>query len=187
MNTNVYDDVQVLSALRDAAREWQQVLLAFSEKGFNTKPFKDSWTAGQLADHILLSNQSVAAALEQPGAPAGRDAAARVPELAGIFLDFSTRLPAAEAIRPRRQKYEQDSLIAALDLSFAVLAETMAQRSFEEIVSHRAFGAITRLELLHFVCFHYRRHQQQLLHIYGIAEQKQYRFLSFLFHPPVLF
>ncbi|WP_118973036.1 DinB family protein [Taibaiella koreensis] len=187
MENYSYNEVQIRSVLEDTAAEWQRLLQSFSEKSFNARPFSGSWTAAQVADHILLSNQSVTKALGLRGTLPDRDPVARVPELAGIFLDFSSRFVAADTIRPGRSHYEQSTLINSLERSFATILETMAQYELAGCVQHPAFGSITRLELLHFVYFHCRRHLRQLLRIYSITEHREYRLLSFLFQPPVLF
>jgi len=161
---------------------------SFSEKGFNTIPFEDSWTAAQVIDHITKSNKSITQALSLEGKPADRNADKRTPELAKIFLDFKTKLKSPDFILPTRDNYQKASSIAALGSSITQLIKAAWNTSLDDAIEHQAFGKITKLELLYFVLYHTQRHTHQLQHIYEIVENRQYKLLSFLFKQPfVLF
>lgn len=160
---------------------------SFSEKGFNTIPFEGSWTAAQVIDHITKSNKSIAQALSLEGKPAGRKPDERTPELAKIFLDFKTKLKSPDFILPTQDNYQKTSLITTLKSSVEKLKEAAGNTSLSDAIEHRAFGEITKLELLYFVLYHTQRHTHQLQHIYEIVEHRQYKLLSFLFKQPLIF
>jgi len=160
---------------------------SFSAKGYNTIPFRDSWTAGQLVDHLLRSNRSICQALEFPGEQAMRRPDERAPELERIFLDYNTKMQAPDFILPGQDSYDPEESLLAWQASVAQLRAAAAGAELTHCIGHPAFGEITRLELLYFVVYHTRRHTHQLQQIYNIVEQKSYRVLSFLFQPPALF
>lgn len=160
---------------------------SFSEKGFNTIPFEDSWTAAQVIDHITKSNKSIAQALALEGKPADRRPDERTPELEKIFLDFKTKLKSPDFILPTQDHYQKTILISALESSVAQLKEAARNASLNDAIEHQAFGKITKLELLYFVIYHTQRHTFQLQHIYEIVENRQYKLLSFLFKQPLVF
>lgn len=161
---------------------------SFSEKGFNTIPFKGSWTAAQVTDHITRSNKSITQALSLEGKPAGRKPDVRTPELAKIFLDFRTKLKSPDFILPTQDIYPKALLIEAWESSVERLKETALNASLEDAIEHQAFGKITKLELMYFVIYHTQRHSYQIQHIYEIVENSQYKLLSFLFkHPLTIF
>lgn len=160
---------------------------SFSEKGFNTIPFEGSWTAAQVTDHITKSNKSIVQALSLEGKPADRKPDERTPELAKIFLDFKTKLKSPDFILPTQDYYQKASLIVALESSIGKLKEATSNASLTDAIEHKAFGEITKLELLYFVIYHTQRHMHQMQHIYEIVENRQYKLLSFLFRQPLVF
>jgi hypothetical protein len=164
-----------------------QLANSFSEKGFNTVPFEGSWTAAQVIDHITKSNKSIVQALNLEGKPAGRKPDERTPELAKIFLDFTTKMKSPDFILPTQDNYPKASLIMSLESSVEKLKETAGNTSLSGAIEHPAFGEITKLELLYFVVYHTQRHTHQLQHIYEIVEHRQYKLLSFLFKQPLIF
>lgn len=170
-----------------AMADLHRLAASFSPKGMNIRPFRDSWTAGQLVDHLLRSNLSINQALLFPGKATDRPAAARAGELEQIFMDFSVKFEAPDFIAPGCEVYRQDSLLASWQQSLAEMRALAQQVDLASCITHEAFGEITRLELLYFVDYHTRRHTHQLHQIYTVVEQGSYKMLSFLFQPPSLF
>jgi hypothetical protein len=161
---------------------------SFSEKAMNATPFKGSWTAAQVMDHVTRSNNSITQALSMDGRRMDRKPDERTPELAKIFLDFSTKLKAPDFILPTKDVYDKSEVLDKLQASFDHLTGLVKQTDLSEAIEHIAFGEITKLELLFFVLYHSQRHTRQLQHIYEIVENRQYKLLSFLFmHPPSFF
>ena len=50
---------EVITELQNTATELMQVLEAFTQEQLNNIPFEGSWTAAQVAQHILLSNSFI--------------------------------------------------------------------------------------------------------------------------------
>ena len=92
-----------MAAIDTAAAELRGLISPLSEKQINTIPFEDSRTAAQLADHVTKSNKGIEQAMNTEGTIADRDPAKRAGELAGVFLDFSTKLTSPEFIVPKQQ------------------------------------------------------------------------------------
>lgn len=160
------------------------LLEAFSEKGLNTIPYKGSWTAAQVADHVTRSNRSIVQALDLQGTATLRMPDERAPELEALFLDLTTKFQSPDFILPGKGPFDPVVLVQQFGSSATQLRNTAADTILAESIQHPAFGEITKLELLYFVVYHVQRHTRQLQHIYETVEQKQYRFFSFLFIPP---
>jgi uncharacterized damage-inducible protein DinB len=187
METGAEDTGIMPQGFEEANRAVLQLANTFREKGFNTVPFEGSWTAAQVIDHITKSNKSIAQALSLEGKPAGRKPDERTPELAKIFLDFTSKMKSPDFILPTQDNYPKASLIMSLESSVEKLKETASNTSLSDAIEHSAFGEITKLELLYFVVYHTQRHTHQLQHIYEIVEHRQYKLLSFLFKQPLIF
>lgn len=139
----------------------------------NAVPFEESWTIAQVADHITLSNTSIAKALSLAGIPINRAPDERAGELEDIFLDFSKKFKAPDFILPTRELYEKEELIYQLEQSFRAIKEVSDHSDLPVLINHPAFGDISKLEILYFVWFHTQRHLQQVKNILHYLEGKQ--------------
>ena len=138
----------------------------FDEVEINEIPFPNSWTAAQVADHLTKSNNSIAKAMLLTGTTINRNPGARVEELQKVFLDFDSKLKSPDFILPSQDIYEKEVVITNLKWSVEKLIEVSIESELSEMINHRAFGDITKFEILYFVYFHTLRHIHQLDKIY---------------------
>jgi len=136
---------------------------------FNIVPFEGSWTAGQLTQHMVMSNSGFADLLNGPVKDTERAPDAAVEEIKSIFLNFEIKLTSPDFIRPEKKNYDKDGLLAALsgikaDITTAAATLDLSKTclSFELPV----LGYVTRLEAFSFVICHTQRHIHQLKNIY---------------------
>ena len=162
---------ELFTSLNNASSKLLTMITSLSEATLNTIPFKNSWTAAQLAAHVTKSNNSIAFALKMEAKPAERDPGERVQELKEMFLDFTTKFQSPDFILPTQDTYEKETLIAKLKRSTELLKEVANRVNLSDIISLPAFGEITKLELLHFVLYHTQRHSHQLKNIILIIEK----------------
>lgn len=156
----------LLAAITDEEAELVGMLLQLREKQINAIPFKDSWTAAQLATHITKSNKAIAQALEMEGVPAARDPAEKVQGLKDTFLNFNHKMKSPAFIVPEEGEYKKEKIMTALTKSNEALKENAGKADLAEMINlPAAFGEITKLELLHFVWYHTKRHNHQLKNI----------------------
>src|ERR1700744_1460020 len=90
---------QTCSALMEA-------LEAFRPEQFNRVPPLGGWTAGEVAEHLLLSAgvvEVIAGRTETTQRPADQ----KVDALAAIFLDFTIKLQSPDFIIPEHKDYDQ--------------------------------------------------------------------------------
>lgn len=146
--------------------ELMGLLLPLSEEKINAVPFKDSWTAAQLATHITKSNNGMAQALQMHGKTAHRKPDERVKELKDTFLNYSIKMQSPPFIVPEPGPYKKEAVIAALKKSNEKVKDNMDKTEPGEMINlPAAFGEITKLELFHFVLYHTTRHVHQLKNI----------------------
>jgi hypothetical protein len=156
----------LLAAITDEGTELMGLLSPLREEQINTIPFKDSWTAAQLATHVTKSNKAIAQAMEMEGAPAVRDPAEKVQGLKDTFLNFNHKMKSPAFIVPEEGQYKKEKMMAALAKSNEALKENAGKANLVEMINlPAAFGEITKLELLHFVWYHTKRHNHQLKNI----------------------
>jgi DinB superfamily len=146
-----------------------QILDAFSEDEFNTVPPCGGWTPGQVAEHLLLS-AGVVEVISGRTAAATRPPDEKVAGIAGIFLDFTTKLSSPPFIVPAEREYSKTEMITRLRVVWTKLAEAVKLLDLSVVCLDFEFpgsGTLTRLEWINFYIFHTQRHIAQLHRIYA--------------------
>lgn len=107
------DRKQLLRDLDQSEQEFYAALASFQPDQVNHVPFEGSWTAGQVAEHILLAEsgipETVLGSTEETNRPVGQ----YVPVIESIFLDFTARYQAPEFIIPSPGPHDQRQLLEA--------------------------------------------------------------------------
>jgi hypothetical protein len=124
---------------------------SLDENKINTLPYKDSWTAGQLFRHVTKSTDAMSKVMRMDSKRAERDPAEKIPELRKAFLVFSHELKSPDFIVPEEGLYEKQAANEELTKSFEQLKENTNNANLFDITENLPPGAITKLEMLHFV------------------------------------
>jgi uncharacterized damage-inducible protein DinB len=137
-------------------------LQSVDEPHFNQSSGSGNWSIAQVAEHIRLSNNSVAKVLALKGKQVDRNPAERVNELKKMFLDFKSKYQSPDFIVPATKMYDPDFLLHDLQASMQLIRERMYEDDLDELINHPAFGDISKFEILHFVLYHTQRHLRQI-------------------------
>lgn len=156
----------ILDQIDEAVSQLIELMSTLEENEINMIPYQDSWTAGQLFQHITKSTEGMAKAMQRPGEPAERDPSKNIDNLKKTFLDFSTKMESPEFIVPEAGTYEKAASIQKLGSSFQQLRENAKNADVTVIVKNLPFGDATKWELLHFVLYHTQRHLYQMKKIH---------------------
>jgi hypothetical protein len=111
--------IEISATLASTRQELLQTISGFTPKQFNTVPFKNSWTAGQVAEHIVKFSSGGAAILNEPGKDTQRDPAEKIGPLRDLFLNFDIKMTAPDFIRPSDGPQEKGTISRSLENSFA--------------------------------------------------------------------
>jgi glucose-6-phosphate isomerase len=147
------------------------VLSSFKKEQFNVAPFKGSWTARQVTEHVYKSVKGGPFLLNNEGLPTQRDPEQNVQHLRAMFLDFSTKMKSPDFILPSDEPKDKDNLTALLDDSFTGIIAAAKKQDLSQTVKDFEFpgsGPVTRIELLNFISVHTQRHIHQLQNIYAV-------------------
>lgn len=166
LKRELYGDINEAVAALDG------LISSLDENKINTIPYAGSWTAGQLIRHITKSTDGMAKVMRAESKPAERAIDERAAELKKIFLDFSSNLQSPDFIVPEDRHYEKLEVIKELNSSFEQFRESTDKANLSDLVEGLPFGAVTKLELLHFVLYHTQRHLHQMKRIYDALEGK---------------
>ncbi len=159
---------ELLSELDKNSEELFRLLPSFSHETFNTVPFPGSWTAGQVAKHLSMSETGAAGVLFGNTRPTERPADQQVQDIRNIFLNFDTKMKSPPSIDPRNEEYRQEKLIAAFQASRQKIRQAIEELDLTETVIDFEFpklGFLTRLEMINFAIAHSIRHTRQLKNI----------------------
>ena len=134
----------------------------------NKVPFENSWTAGQLMNHVLMSNKGFANIMRGPVEETDRDPTLNIETIRSIFLNFKTKMKSPDFIVPPQKDYDKEFLKTAF---ISVKTQLMNTANSEDLSKTcTAFklpqlGFLTRMEAIHFVLYHTQRHTHQLENI----------------------
>lgn len=156
METKIGEQVGAVS------EELLELLSSFPAELINTIPFEGSWTAAQVGEHLRLSDRLLLKLLYGPSRPADRPPDSAVENLKNQFLNFGEKLESPTVIIPAAKAYEKAELLSALQESRKKLDEAIATLDLTAICESPVLGAITRLEIAHFIVYHTQRHIHQL-------------------------
>lgn len=156
-------DIQSLATeIRWSADLFIKSLSAFPEDKINVIPFSKSWTAGQVANHMIKATDGLP---DQVTKPAERKPDQQVELIKSIFLDFSTKLPAPKFIIPDDGPFQKEELLFDLaknrDNNINIISsKDMTQLCLALELSQMGF--LTRYEWMKLMSFHMQRHTHQL-------------------------
>src|SRR6476661_2159568 len=114
MTTDKLDTKELFASLDESATQFQQLISSLSDGEINSVPFKNSWTAAQLTDHVIKSNTGIAKALNIEGKPTQRYPAERERELREMFLDFTVKFKSPDFILPTKDTIDKEIVAAGL-------------------------------------------------------------------------
>ena len=152
--------------------ELSKVFSSFKNEQIDMIPFEGSWTAGQVAEHIIKSISNMPEFFTQNTAPTtGRAFDANIEMLRKIFLDFSTKFQSPEFILPSSAHHDKAAILHSVDtfkMQMVTAAETLDLTVTCKSFELPGLGFLTRIEWLNFFVVHIQRHTQQLKNIYSV-------------------
>jgi hypothetical protein len=161
--------VSMMSAWEQETFELQQTIVSFGHDLFNVIPFQDSWTAGQVTEHLLKAESGIPGILSGPTLPAERPPDEKTEAIGSIFLDFTTRLKSPEALLPSADPKDQAALMGALIKNRAEIGKVAAVTNLSRrcmLFPFPVLGTLTGFEWIYFAICHSKRHHHQLNNIH---------------------
>ena len=144
-----------------------QLLTSTPEEQLNIVPFKGSWTAGQVGDHLLKSYQIVRL-LAREAAHSQRQPDQKVALIKSAMLDFNTTRQTPEGVAPSGEPVEKDVLLHSIQNCRVRFKEVITTTDLHQMVTGFVlpqFGEFTKLEWIYFSLYHTQRHNYQLKRI----------------------
>jgi len=159
---------QLLQELDQTEQDFYSTLASLTSDQVNVVPFEGSWTAGQVAEHILMSESGIPETVLGSTEGTNRPVAQYVPVIESIFLDFTAKYQAPEFIVPSAGPHNRQQLLEAFKAERAAIRDIAAKEDLTLTCTDFEFPQIaklTRWEWLQFVLCHSKRHVRQLRNI----------------------
>ncbi len=157
----------VVAELKETFDSMINILEDFKQQEINNRPFPGSWTAGQVAHHIILSSAGLP---DKNVAIAGRSYDQKEESIRNLFLDFSQKFQAAKPIQPGEGPFDKEVLLTKLKANHDALIHVTQTRDLKSLcpdVEVPGFGSLTRFEWLKLITYHTQRHTKQLWNIHA--------------------
>ena len=94
--------------------ELLEVISSFDQEQFNIAPSEESWTPGQVAQHLVLSIAGFVQLLKGPTEETTRRPDEHFERIKSIFLNFSVKLKSPGFIIPEKKEYRKGELLHML-------------------------------------------------------------------------
>ena len=159
---------QLQMEVRKSLADLIEVLASIDEGKINVVPFEGSWTAGQLAHHMIMSNSGFDELMNGPVKETEREPDEMIEGIKTTFLDFSHKLQSPDFVRPPKIDYNKHELLQSLYQINERLVKTLEGSDLTKTCvgfQLPVMGYLTRLEAAHFVLYHTKRHRHQLKNI----------------------
>ncbi|MDQ7950125.1 MAG: DinB family protein [Pedobacter sp.] len=140
----------------------------FDAATYNKVPFENSWTAGQVVQHIVLASQGFVQVLNGETKDTDRPFDQQIPVIKEIFLNFNSKLKSPDFILPEARDYDKDAHLALLDKINTAMMEAIPSLQLDQLclgMELPNMGHLTRFEAIYFVIYHAQRHHHQLKNI----------------------
>jgi hypothetical protein len=161
---------KVINEANETLLALENALSKFDAPLVNKVPFEGSWTAGQLAEHLVLSNSGFLQVINGPVTETDKPADLMVETIKKDFLNFDVKYDSPKEIYPEDRTYNPSELLENLKQIRAGISEAAGNLDLTKTCSAYelpGYGFLTRLEAVYFVIYHTQRHIHQLKNIYN--------------------
>ena len=152
-------------ALRTNTDDLLKELARFDYPSFNQKPGSGGWSAGEIAEHLLLFDIRVNTVLSGKSTPTTRDAQEKINMFQERLADRENKIDAPPFLMPSNVAKDPTALVEK------IIAE---RRKLDQMITdtdlyleypdtpHRLFGTLTGVEWVQLLIHHCNRHLLQL-------------------------
>lgn len=147
-----------------------QFLQNTEDEQINLLPFTNSWTIGQLVEHIIICSQGIPDHTTQH---TDRPFNEKQTDLRNIFLNMEQKSQADPRVCPSDPPHHKVDLLDALEVNKNRLLEIISERDLSKLCTDSEMpflGYLTRYEWLYFIYVHTQRHLNQLHNIRQILQ-----------------
>lgn len=170
------DTKELLKEFDETESEFIQVVSSFSQEQLNESPFEGSWTAAQVAEHMLKSKSGIPQLFLGATKLTERRPDENIEAMKSMFMNFDTKLKSPDFILPSDKPHDKETLLTSLQNTKAAISKVAGSVDLSETCTSFSFpgiGELTRLEWMNFLVCHTKRHTHQLINIFKAVTERQ--------------
>lgn len=154
-------------------RNLNETVSLFSQEEINIVPFKGSWTAGQVVQHIIIACSGYPKLFAGNKEKTTRKPDDNIKDLKAVFLNFDEKMDSPDFLKPKITDYNKNSLSLSLLKIESELLDS--SEKFDLALLCLDFqlpdsGKFTIYEWISFALIHTQRHTKQLHDILGFVK-----------------
>lgn len=161
---------ELIIEMQQSAETFISSLSSVPGEKLNIKPAPEKWSAGECAEHIILTELLIIRLIRGNGVPTERPPDEKLEEVATKFGDAEIKLSAFGPIIPSASEKSKEDLLKRFTNNRATLAEYIKTKDMSELITsfkHGVFGELTRYEWAQFILHHTERHRKQMMRAVG--------------------
>lgn len=142
-----------------------RVIARFNFESFNHKPDEGRWSAGEIAEHILIFDIRLNTILEEATTAPGRNPDAQIITISDRLENLADKIEAPPFLKPSGMAKRPDAIIKRIRAERRKVARVIEEKDItllNAVTPHRFFGTLTALEWIVLVIKHTDRHLLQL-------------------------
>jgi len=156
---------QLAKQFRNTTGHLVQLIEKFDTGSFNRKPANGGWSAGEVAEHLLIFDTRLNKILETATHITDRDIAEKAPVFTARVSDRKNKIDAPPFLLPSPGSKSVPSLVEQIKEERRRIIKSIEENDLalhSKEFPHRLFGELTALEWINLVDVHAKRHMEQL-------------------------
>jgi hypothetical protein len=156
---------KLITGFEETTTDLLQILSGFTQEEFNKIPFKGSWSAGQVAEHLYKSESNIPKVLNGNSKQTERDPFEKTVLIETVFLDYTKKLQSPEFILPTAAPKSKDHFLNAFETTRKELRNVITTVDLARTFTDFPFpqmGEFTGWEWICFAVAHSKRHIRQM-------------------------
>ncbi len=157
---------EVITEIENTFSSLKTALSRFSEGELNTVPFAGSWTAGQVAEHII---KSIGWIPDEKTRHVDRPYDKKIGPIRDMFLDMEMKFKTDPILEPEQSHHQLKELLDTLNELEEQHVASAREKDLAALcldMELPTFGHLTRYEWIRFMMVHTQRHTRQIQNIY---------------------
>ncbi|MCU7495357.1 MAG: DinB family protein [Ignavibacteria bacterium] len=155
----------IIMDLESSTGRLAEAFMGFPVNEFNRSISTDTWSAGDIAEHLYIVESFIGKMITGATRPSNRDPLQKATLVGTTFNDFEKKFTAAREISPTQNPKDRDEISSKLINNRTLLVNLL--KTHDLTVScldfiHPKFGELTRAEWIYFIIYHGDRHLHQL-------------------------
>jgi hypothetical protein len=156
---------QIARDINRSAEHLIETITNFPEDKFNLKPAPGAWSAGEVAEHLIIIGKGESRILSKPARSiAERNPTEKIEEMKPMAYDFTNKVVAAERVLPTGNPINKADAIQQIRDNTKAILDVLAMEDMTLMtdIPNRLFGELTRIEWIYFAIYHCERHIKQM-------------------------